>query len=405
MTSNGKKTAFYWWMSFLLAFIVLGFFVVVLTFIKGHEILEISPHISWSMLVAVYVFFAVSGSGMCIVTSLDHVFGIKRYELISRRGAFFTSVAIIVGLLAIGLHLGHIERGIFMYLTPNLKSAIMWMALFYSVYLLFVIIEYWLLARADIAKIANTSTGYKQVFYSFIISGRRDESEKSIHHDHKLAKLAGGAALVTGLAAVSTLGAVFGHLEARSFWYGAFYPAYFILSATFSGLSFFLFIIILTYWVTGEEISDKLSRLIRELGRLLALTLSIGLLFTAWRVFVGVNNPQMIDSIMLLLRGPFSASFYIFEIFLGALIPIAILLNPKITHRGIFVSSLLVIIGLFVMRYNFLTAGQVLPVLKDGLPSYFPAFLEIVITLGITALFALFYTFGARYLPLKESHH
>lgn len=405
MISNRDMT-FYRWMSFLLAFIILGAFVVVLGFIEGQEIFEISPHIAWTMLVAVYVFFVVSGSGMCIITSLGHVFGIKRYELISKRGVFFASVAIISGLLAILLHLGHVERAmIYVYLSPNLKSGILWMGFFYSVYLFFVIIEYWLLARAEMARIANTSKGYKQILYSFLVLGRRDESESSIHLDHKLARIAGGLALITGLAAVSTLGAVFGHLEARSLWYGAFYPAYFILSATFSGLSFFLFITILTYWATGDEISEKLRKLLTEMGRLLALMLSMGLLLNAWRVFSSINNPEMVDSMMLLLSGPFSLSFYVFEILLGTIIPVIVLLSPKVTVRGIFISSLLVITGLFVMRYNFLTAGQVLPVLKEGLPSYSPTFFEIVITLGITALFALLYTFGVKFLPLKETNH
>jgi molybdopterin-containing oxidoreductase family membrane subunit len=397
---------FYWWVSFLLAFIVLGAFVVGLSFVEGAEILEISPHISWSMLVAVYVFYVVAGSGMCIVTSLGHVFGIKRYELISRRGVFFASIAIISGLLAILLHLGHVERAmIYVYLSPNLKSGILWMGMFYSVYLFFVIIEYWLLAREDMAKIANASTGYKQIIYSLLVLGMKSEAEKAVHLDHKLAKIAGGLALVTGLAAVSTLGAVFGHLEARSLWYGSFYPAYFILSATFSGLAFFLFILILTYDIKGDVMSDKLNGLIKELARLLALLLSAGFLFTAWRVFESVRDPEMTDSIMVLLNGPFSFSFYVFEMLVGTIIPIAMLLSSRLTHKKIFVSSLFVLIGLFVMRYNFLTAGQVSPGLSDNLPSYFPAFYEIVITMAITALFGFMYTLGARLLPMKEEGH
>lgn len=407
MTStNNKGTIFYWWVSFLLAFVVLGAFVVMLSFVEGQEILEISPHISWSMLVAVYVFFVVSGSGMCMVTSMGHVFGIKRYELISKRGVFFASVAIISGLLAILLHLGHVERAmIYVYLSPNLKSGILWMGMFYTVYLFFVIIEYWLLARAEIAEIARNSTGYKQVFYSLLTLGRKDESEKAVHLDHKIAKIAGSAALVTGLAAVSTLGAVFGHLESRSLWYGAFYPVYFILSATFSGLSFFLFITILTYWVTGEGINSKLNQLIGELGKLLGLMLSVGFLMTAWRLIVSINDPVSADSAMLFLNGPFSISFYIFEMLFGTIVPIVILINPKVSIKGVFISCLMIVAGLFVMRYNFLTAGQVYPGLSDDLPSYFPTFLEIVITMAITALFAFMYSIGVRFLPMKETDH
>ena len=108
MTNNkgaSNSIVFYIWVILLLTLIILGTFAISLTFIEGQEILEISKHIQWTMLVSTYIFFVVSGSGMCIITSLGHVFGIKRFESITKRGVFFASLAIIAGLLAIALHL------------------------------------------------------------------------------------------------------------------------------------------------------------------------------------------------------------------------------------------------------------------------------------------------------------
>jgi len=58
--------------------------------------------------------------------------------------------------------------------------------------------------------------------------------------------------------------------------------------------------------------------------------------------------------------------------------------------------------GYFVKRYDFVVASQVYPVIPEGLPSYFPAIMEIILIGGIIAAFLLIYTLGARFLPLKE---
>jgi len=63
---------------------------------------------------------------------------------------------------------------------------------------------------------------------------------------------------------------------------------------------------------------------------------------------------------------------------------------------------LLVLVGTFVMRYEFEVAGQVFPNIKEGLPSYWPTLMEVFIIGGVIAAFLLVYTLGEKYLSLKE---
>ena len=213
----------------------------------------------------------------------------KRYELIGKRGVFLAIITIVFGMIAIMLHLGHPERSaVYVWITPNIRSAIWGMGFFYSFYILFIMIEYWLLARADLAKTANTSIGWKQVFYGLSTFGMRSESEEAVSRDHKFAKIAGVAALISGLSAHSTLGAVFGHAEARAYWYGAYYPIYFLLSATFSGLAWLILMTVATYKIKSEEMPEKLKKLVFEMAKILAFLLSVGLLFMSYKMGFGL---------------------------------------------------------------------------------------------------------------------
>ena len=178
---NNRLSSYYIWISILLGTIVLGVYAVLASFIEGMEILEFNLLIPWSMLISTYVFFVVSSTGLCIITSLGHVFGAKRFEMIGKRGVFLAIITIVFGMIAIMLHLGHPERSaVYVWITPNIRSAIWGMGFFYSFYILFIIVEYWLLAREELAKTANASTGWKQVFYGLATFGIKSESEESV---------------------------------------------------------------------------------------------------------------------------------------------------------------------------------------------------------------------------------
>jgi Ni/Fe-hydrogenase subunit HybB-like protein len=60
------------------------------------------------------------------------------------------------------------------------------------------------------------------------------------------------------------------------------------------------------------------------------------------------------------------------------------------------------LIGYFVKRYDFVVAGQIFPNVPEGLPSYLPTFMEMLLIGGIIAALLMAYTLGAWILPLKE---
>jgi len=364
------------------------------------------------------------------------VFGLERYELIGKRGLFLALITIIFGMSSIGLHLGHPERGaIYNLLTPNVRSAMWWMGALYPVYVASLAAGFWLLARAELAKTAGASEGLKAKAYRLMsLEGLRaylyrllplERLEDRIYRllplertglsldsqgaDLRWGRVIGTLALISGLLAYTVEGNLFAHIEARPFWYGALYPVDFLLGALLCGYAWLLTAGIITFKVKGKEIPTKLRDLYYEMAEILALLLSVGLLFTAYKMGFGLFEPAKAKIIMLFLKGPFSVAFWLFEIAIGSVLPISILLYTVRRRKiaGLLVASIMVLVGYFVKRYDFVVAAQVYPVNKDGLPTYLPTMMETLVIAGILAGSLLAYTLGEKFLPLKEEglHH
>jgi hypothetical protein len=149
LTDMGRSPGFYLWVSFLVALIFLGGYALLMSLIHSMEILEFSTNAPWEMMVSNYVFLVGSSIGLCLVSSLGFVFGLKRYELIGKRGLFLALITIIFGLSSINLHLGHPERAAFYTaLTPNVRSAMWYMGTLYPPYIVFVAVCFWLFRSA-----------------------------------------------------------------------------------------------------------------------------------------------------------------------------------------------------------------------------------------------------------------
>lgn len=428
-----RSPGFYLWIGFLFLLIFLGGYALLMSLIHSMEILEFYTNIPWEMMVSNYVFLVGSSVGLCLIASLGYVFGLKRYEMVSKRALFLALITMVSGMASISLHLGHPERSaIYGALTPNLRSAMAYMGVLYPGYIAFVALWYWLLAREGMRKRAALAEGVKAKAYRIMaLEGLRPylyqrfplrEWEAKIYRllplermglsldsegvEVRWARIIGAFALVFALLAFTVEGSLFAHVEARPFWYGAFIPIDFLLGATFCGLSWIMATEIITYKVKGEEMPPALKDLFYEMAGILALLLSLGLLFTTYKMGHGLFEPGKAETIMLFLNGPFSRAFWVFEIGVGLVFPILILVYGAWQRRigGLLVGSIMVLVGYFVKRYDFVVASQVFPLIKQQHPlsSHFPTLMEMLLIGGIIGALLLAYTLGESFLPLNE---
>ncbi|BCR03716.1 Hdr menaquinol oxidoreductase integral membrane subunit [Desulfuromonas versatilis] len=369
------------WFGLLGAGMLAGAVAVAMVLVKGHaHVYNVTREIPWGILISTYVFFVVSSTGLCLVSSLGDVWGFEKFEIIGRRGHLLAILTLVTGFGTMAMELNHpIRMGIYAIISPNFTSAIWWMGALYGLYLVLLICE-----------------------FTFLMLGNR-----------RLAFISGLLGFFAAITAHSNLGAVFGLLEARHYWYGSFMPIYFILSALVSGGALTALIVYFNHKARGRELSPKYAEFMLTMGKLQALFLGILMFFVVWKIIPGLYGqpPEKYEATMALINGPLAVNFWFFEVLIGMLIPFLILVNPKTrTVFGVMFAGMMTTIGIFFMRYDLVIAGQLVPMREDsargahGLLSYFPSLAEIAIVIGAIAVCLFLYTLAEKIFDLEGGH-
>ncbi len=344
-----------------------------LYFLEGHHAYNVYKQHPWGLIIGMYVFFVVSSTGLCIMSSIGHVFGIKEFEIIGKRAILGAIITISTGFIVIALEIGHpVTMIIYNVLTPNFTSAIWWMGTLYGIYLGFIIFEFIFLVRKD----------------------------------HKWSRFFGLGGLIVGIAAHSNLGAVFGFLIARPISNGVFFPIYFILSAMITG-SYLLF---LMYGFRYKmEFPDEVKAMLTKLAQILGLLLAILMFFETWRMFTTIYGgmPDRAEAAWHILT---SYNFLLGEVLLGMLIPFIIIISSKGKNiKAMVWASLSGMVGIFFMRYDLVHDTQLIPLnplkireyqLPPTIIEYMPSFAEIAISIGGIGVCLVMYYFAEKLFDL-----
>ena len=340
----------------------------------GHEhTFGVSREVPWGVLIAAYVFFVVTSTGLCIVSSVGHVFGFENFNPIAKRAVFMSIGTIVAGFLVIAFEIENSWRmPVGNVIGANPTSNIWWMGTLYGAYLFFMMIEFVMLQL----------------------------------NNHRVATGFGLAGLLTGIVAHSNLGAVFGLLNGREFWHGPYMPIYFITSAAMSGCVAIIFFTYIAYKFNGWEMSSGLKRSMESVAKMGALMMAVIIFFTSWKMITGITGqpPGKYEAMQSLLSGDYAMNFWVGEVLLGMIIPFVIILLVKGRNmNALFVASLAGMIGIFFMRYDLVIVGQLVPAyhgmgLVDypHLLSYIPSLHENLVVAGGIAFCGLVFLMGEK---------
>jgi molybdopterin-containing oxidoreductase family membrane subunit len=308
------------------------------------------------------------------------VFGIEEFHASARRAIILAIIMLICGFGVIAMELEKpITLVIYAVLSPNLESPMWWMGALYGVYLGVLVVEFYYCMKAN----------RMGAFYSGLVG------------------------FVLAIAAPSNLGGVFGLLAARPFWGGVFSPVYLVVTALISGTALMGLVHYLKVRCRGLDFCAHDKHYMFLLGRILALLIGILMFLTIWKSIVGIYQHQDSSSLalMTLLSGPLAFNFWVFEVIIGMVLPFAMILTPAMrTPLRLTVASCLSLIGMFFMRYDYVVAGQLVPV-REGtvetagaLLSYAPSITEIGIIVGAFALCMFLYTLAEKIFDLEVRH-
>ncbi len=328
--------------------------------IGGHHVFYgVTRQVSWGVLISTYIFFVVTSTGLCLVSSIGHIFGSKTFLPIAKRAVFLSIVTLLAGFFVIAAEIKvPIRMMVYNIISPNLSSNIWWMGTLYGVALGLMIVEFICLQLR---------------FY-------------------KVAIVAGFITVIAEIAANSNLAGVFGLLNGRPFWHGPYLPIFFIASAVMVGSAAMIFFNVLAQKIHGGEMDDAMKTCMAACRKVAILMICVILFFTIWRTvatLAGQPNGQYVG-VMAMLAGDYAWSFWGGEILMTLIVPLVLfILSGGTRMRMMVIASALMVFGAFFMRYNMVIIGQVIPVYHDlgvtgstELLKYFPTFTEIVVVLG-----------------------
>jgi len=373
--------------------------------IHTKPVIPIEPYESalntpWKLLVALYVFFVVSTTGLCIIAALGEVFGVRDLEPVVKDVLLMALVTILVGLLTIGLEIERVERGVFAMLGhTNPKSIMFWMIMFYLLYFIFLIGEMWFYFREDLILQAKTSKGIKRLIAKIILLGKLNGNKEI---DKEFAKKIGFVEVVTAVMATSNLGALFA-VNYLPLWHDPLTPIYILLTGIVSGSALAIVGILSVGFLRG--IDEEKMKAIQFLKLLLVFSLIVMIFFIIWRFLIKIyptSNEVSILSISLFFS-KFLLNFWFFEIIVGIIVPLILLVLSSSVNR-IFIAGLFVLVGIFVSRINFVIGGQILKEISGGSVTYGIHPFEIMAASGFIALAILLYYIGYKLLPMGVKH-
>jgi molybdopterin-containing oxidoreductase family membrane subunit len=324
------------------------------------------------MLIATYTFFVVTSTGLCLLSSIGHIFGVEKFVPIGKRAVFLSIITLLSGFLVIGLELENpLRLAIFLFLSPNLSSNIWWMGVLYSFETVLLIVE-----------------------FIFLMQGK-----------HKISATAGLLGIGFGVAAISNLGGVFAMLNGREFWYGPYLPVFFIASALLMGCAVITFFTPIAFAIQRKDVDDAMASSIESVAKLMMVMLAVVMFLTIWRmVSLTVGSPEKQMALNIFVSGPCAFTFWGLEITLGLIIPFALLLLSGGKRIGLMVlAAAFVIVCAFFARLGMVVGGEMVPLYWDlgvkeyaSLHQYSPTWREILVVLAGAGFCGMVFLLGEK---------
>jgi len=373
-----KKGLYGIWLVVLGIAILIGLYTALKIFIQGHGLFNTNDVIIWSLPLGVYIFLALTSSGLTLLAGVPLVLKAKKYEPFAKRLVFLAIATLLGAFVAIGLELGSVDHMFWIFFSPNFSSPIWWMSFIYSVELVVLIVKFWRMHKGDWHSGFSDALG----IISFLLA----------------------------LIAPLMIGSIFGITESRVTYFGSMMSVYSLVLGLLSGTAMFLLYSMIFRRVTGDGAVERQTPLYNEFTVIFAYVAGIAVVLSL--VKFAIESASTVPEFLVYHK--FEHAFgawrgFHFEVLLGLFLPFVLLLIPSVRKSmgGKAVTSALILVGTLMMHMEILLAGQSHPVgpKAEQYPafiSYFPSIWEWLVFVFALAVMLLLYTLGERYLKLEE---
>lgn len=285
---------------------------------------------AFGIFIAVYFYLTGLSAGSFILSTLAYGFGMEQYRSLGRVGVILATVLLIIAPLFLLLHIGVPHRAWHLFVYLNFESPITWGS--------FLLILY----------------PINCIVYGYFM----------FKEQKKLTRIFGLIGIPLAVSVHGYTGFILAFGKARALWNTALMPILFLVSAIVSGIAMMILVCIVKdrFFSAQKKINYPL---LENLGKMLAWVIVFDLFLVGCDILVLlISHSDAQDVAHLLLSGNFFPLFLIVENLLGKIVPFTLLIVPRFRNLvTMIIASLLVVIGIFVMRYIVVVGGESIPLI------------------------------------------
>jgi len=349
-----------------------------------------NEYIYWSIQIVMYPYMTGLVAGAFVLSSLYHVFGQNQLKEIAQFSLVFSLALLPVAALPLLLHLQQPMRAMEPLLTPHFTSAIAAFGIVFTAYALIVLSEIWFVYRKYFVEQVHAlkdqpglSNAMTRMVYRILTIGAYDVDADAIRVDKKAATVLAAIGIPVACFLHGYAGFIFGSVKANALWMSPLMPVIFIMSAVVSGIALcMLTYIVIREWqairrrrqggvleaseIKGAEqhVIDTAARYL--LGFLIA-AISLEMLDLIFRGYTAMKSWDILRSVMY---GKDFMNIFVLQYTLGNLVPFVLLILPGRTMKRTVLALLLVLFGVFMMRWNVVIGGQAFSLSFSGYMHY-----------------------------------
>ena len=354
-----------------------------------------NEYIYWSIQIVMYPFMTGLVAGAFVLSSLYHVFGFKQLKEIARFSLVFSFALLPCAPMPLLLHLQQPLRNHHVLMTPHFTSAIAAFGIVFMTYGVIVASELWFVYRRHFVETALELRGRscsltEKLRYGVacvLTLGAWDISAPALEKDEKAVKVLAATGIPVACFLHGYAGFIFGSVKANALWMTPLMPVIFICSAVVSGIA----LCILTFIVVSqvriminawkvkhdigtpsmEELKSAELKIVLQTSRylliFLVLAITLELLDLIFRGYTAVKSWDILRSVIY--EKDF-VNIFVLQYGLGNAVPFLLLLLPGLTIRRAIAGTLLVLLGVFMMRWNVVIGGQAFSASFAGFMEY-----------------------------------
>jgi predicted membrane protein len=355
-----------------------------------------NEQIVWAAQIVLYPYLTGLVAGAFVLSSLYHVFGYKELKALAGFSLIFSFALLVAAPLPLLFHLHQPQRAFHVFFTPHFTSAIAAFGVVYFGYSALVVCEIWFANRKFIVEsalalrnAASIGMRLKGFVYRLMTLGAYDLSEKALETDHKIIKVLAGIGIPLACFLHGYAGFIFGSVKANALWMTPLMPVIFIMSAIVSGIALCLFTYVIIMevrllagrknryrTVNGTRVLAASKRetdlqAIRVMAKFLIFFMVVAVTLELLDIiFHGYTAKKHWDILRTVILQRYAFNIFVIQYGFGNLLPLILLALPGLTIRRAFVAAVLVLMGVFMMRWNVVIGGQAFSATFSGYMNY-----------------------------------